>query len=50
MNVKTQTVEVTDSSGAKALKRVLIASKDFSSGEVIYKVMWLLAASTARVY
>jgi hypothetical protein len=39
MNVKTATVEVTDPSGAKVLKRILTAAKDFSSGDVIYKVM-----------
>jgi hypothetical protein len=39
MNVTTKTVEMTDSSGAKILKRILTAAKDFSSGDVIYKVM-----------
>jgi hypothetical protein len=39
MNVSTKTVEVTDSSGAKILKRILVADKDFTAGDVIYKVM-----------
>ncbi|KAI0254720.1 hypothetical protein BJV78DRAFT_1120730 [Lactifluus subvellereus] len=37
MNVSTKTVEVTDSSGAKILKRILVADKDFTAGDVIYK-------------
>ena len=49
MNVSTKAVEVTDSSGDKVLKRILVADKDFTAGEVIYNVMWLLAASTVQV-
>jgi hypothetical protein len=40
MNVSTKTVEVTDSSGATVLKRILVADKDFTAGEVIYNVTW----------
>jgi import receptor subunit TOM20 len=47
MNVSTKAVEVTDSSGGKALKRILVADKDFTAGEAIYNVTWLLVASTA---
>ncbi|KAI0005042.1 MAS20-domain-containing protein [Russula compacta] len=36
MNVSTKAVEVTDSSGGKVLKRILVADKDFTAGEVIY--------------
>ncbi|KAI9452074.1 hypothetical protein F5148DRAFT_1289782 [Russula earlei] len=36
MGVSTKTVEVTDSSGGKALKRILVADKDFTAGEIIY--------------
>ena len=44
MGVSTKTVEVTDSSGGKVLKRILIADKDFIAGEAIYGVTWLFAA------
>jgi hypothetical protein len=49
MNVSTKAVEVTDSSGGKALKRVLVADKDFTAGDVIYDVTWLLTTSTIWV-
>jgi hypothetical protein len=45
MNVSTETIEVTDSSGGKALKRILIAAKDFVAGEAIYDVTRILAPS-----
>jgi hypothetical protein len=38
MNVSTKTIDVTDSSGGKVLKRILVADKDFTTGEVIYIV------------
>jgi len=37
MNVSTKTVEISDPSGAKALKRILVADRDFTAGETIYK-------------
>jgi hypothetical protein len=40
MNVSTKTVDVADSTGGKVLKRILVADKDFTTGEVIYIVMW----------
>ncbi|KAH9965901.1 hypothetical protein BC827DRAFT_777388 [Russula dissimulans] len=36
MGVSTKPVEVTDSSGGKVLKRILVADKDFTAGEAIY--------------
>lgn len=36
MNVSTKTVEVADPSGNKVLKRILVADKDFTAGEVVY--------------
>jgi hypothetical protein len=39
MNVSTKMIEGADSSGAKILKRILVADKDFSTGEVIYHVI-----------
>jgi hypothetical protein len=50
MNVSTKTVEVTDSSDTKVLKRILVADKDFTAGEVIYDVTWLLTTPTIWVY
>lgn len=47
MNVSTKTIEVTDSGGGKVLKRILVSDKDFTAGEVIYNVTWLLVASMA---
>ena len=41
MNVSTKTIEVADSSGGKVLKRILVADKDFTAGDVIYTVTWL---------
>jgi hypothetical protein len=49
MNVSTRAVEVTDPSGSKVLKRILVAEKDFTAGEVIYDVTWSLAALTVWV-
>ena len=46
MHVSTKTVEVTDPSGGKVLKRILVADKDFTAGEVIYDVTWPLTTST----
>jgi import receptor subunit TOM20 len=43
MNVSTKTVEVTDSSGATVLKRILVADKDFTAGEVIYNEQPIVA-------
>lgn len=40
MNVSTRTTELAGSSGSKPLKRILIADKDFTAGEVIYNVTW----------
>ncbi|KAH9006787.1 MAS20-domain-containing protein [Lactarius hatsudake] len=37
MSVSTKTVEITDPSGATALKRILVADRDFTTGETIYK-------------
>lgn len=37
MSVSTKTVEITDPSGATALKRILVADRDFTAGETIYK-------------
>ena len=39
MSVSTKTIDISDSSGAKVLKRILVAEKDFAAGETIYKVM-----------
>ncbi|KAI0304066.1 hypothetical protein BC826DRAFT_211055 [Russula brevipes] len=36
MNVSTKTIEVTDPSGAKVLKQILVSAKDLAAGEVIY--------------
>jgi len=38
VNVSTKTIEVTDPSGAKVLKQILVSEKDFGAGEVIYDV------------
>jgi hypothetical protein len=38
MSVSTKTIDISDSSGAKVLKRILVAEKDFAAGETIYKV------------
>ncbi|KAI9429627.1 hypothetical protein F5148DRAFT_1372359 [Russula earlei] len=38
MGVSTKTVAVTDSSGGKALKRILVADKDFTAGEIMYDI------------
>ena len=38
MSVSTKTVEVADPSGNKILKRILVADKDFTAGEVVYTV------------
>ena len=38
MSVSTKTVDISDPSGAKALKRILVADRDFAVGETIYKV------------
>jgi len=38
MCVSTKTVEISDPSGAKVLKRILVADKDFTAGEIIYTV------------
>ena len=38
MSVSTKTVDISDPSGAKALKRILVADRDFTVGETIYKV------------
>src|SRR5947208_13846883 len=46
MNVSTKTIEVAHSSGANVLKRILVADKDFTTGEVIYNVKCRLTAST----
>jgi hypothetical protein len=45
MSVSTKMIEVTDPSGNKVLKRILVADKDFTAGEVIYIVTWLLIPS-----
>jgi import receptor subunit TOM20 len=45
MNVSTKMIEVADPSGNKVLKRILVADKDFTAGEVIYIVTWLLIPS-----
>jgi import receptor subunit TOM20 len=37
MSVSTKTIDISDSSGAKVLKRILVAEKDFVAGEIIYK-------------
>ncbi|KAI9448004.1 hypothetical protein H4582DRAFT_1897720 [Lactarius indigo] len=37
MSVSTKTVEISDPSGAAALKRILVADRDFAAGETIYK-------------
>jgi import receptor subunit TOM20 len=39
MSVSTKTIDISDSGGAKVLKRILIAERDFTAGETIYKVM-----------
>ena len=39
MSVSTKTIDISDSSGAKVLKRILVAEKDFAAEETIYKVM-----------
>jgi hypothetical protein len=46
MNVSTRAIEVTDPSGSKVLKRILVADKDFTAGAVIYDVTLPLAALT----
>jgi len=46
MNVSTKTIEVADPSGANVLKRILVADKDFTVGEVIYNVICRLTALT----
>ena len=38
MSVLTKTVEISDPSNAKVLKRILVADRDFTAGETIYKV------------
>ncbi|KAI0307138.1 hypothetical protein B0F90DRAFT_1807816 [Multifurca ochricompacta] len=37
MSVSTKAVEVTDASGITVLKRILVANKDFTAGDVIYR-------------
>ena len=44
MNVSTKAVELTGPSGDKILKRILVADKDFTAGEMIYDVTCLLLA------
>jgi hypothetical protein len=49
MNVSTKILEGADSSGAKIIKRILVADKDFATGEVIYNVIWRSSPSTVLV-
>jgi hypothetical protein len=49
MSVSTKTVDISDPSGAKALKRILVADRDFTAGETIYKVTCYPLALADRV-
>ncbi|KAI0268230.1 MAS20-domain-containing protein [Gloeopeniophorella convolvens] len=44
MNVSTKTIEIADANGATVLKRILVADKDFSAGELIYKERPIVSA------
>lgn len=38
MNVAVETVNVPDGKGGSMAKKILVVSKDFEAGEIIYKV------------
>ena len=41
MNVSTKTIDVPDASGALVRKRIMVAAKDFTAGDIIYKVRFV---------